>query len=248
MLATVWLGVVLVGLAAWTVIDMRQYRAFTLVEDSAQRRGFYGRWTAQSFLILVGGSLITAAVLGRSLPFTATPPEFEQIADSLMPSAAGPSDGEGRLSQAIGFGLGVSIAITVGVWRMRRAMRAMLGDFDALIPRNGREMLAALPLCLNAGFSEELFFRLALPLLITAVTGSGVIGLGASTVIFGLVHAYQGWRGVIGTTLAGTVMTAIYLQSGSLLRPMMLHALIDIFTLIARPMLAARLSGSGRQH
>lgn len=125
-------------------------------------------------------------------------------------------------------------------------MRTIVGDVDAMIPRNRREMLFALPLCLNAGFSEELFFRLALPLLIANVTGSVGVGLVASAVIFGLIHAYQGWRGVIATTVAGFFLAFVYLKSGSLIHPMVLHALIDVLALIVRPALAARLGGVGR--
>lgn len=47
-----------------------------------------------------------------------------------------------------------------------------VGPAQALIPQNRREAVLALLLSLKAAFSEEIFFRLALPLLLFRVTGS----------------------------------------------------------------------------
>ncbi|MBI1404648.1 MAG: CPBP family intramembrane metalloprotease [Caulobacter sp.] len=104
-----------------------------------------------------------------------------------------------------------------------------------MIPRNRRELLAALPLAINAGVSEELFFRLMLPLVITLVTGSALAGLGLSVVVFGLVHWYQGWKGMLAVTLIGAFLTWLYVSSGSLVKPMVVHVLIDVVALVIRP-------------
>lgn len=245
-MAALCLFAILACLAFWVVRDIRQYRLFKATTDSIVRQRYYLSWTVQSFVLLVGLSAITAAVLGRDLPLLTLPPEFRELAAASSPPDQGSDSEEGRFGMAIGFALGLGIAVAVHVWRMRRAMTAMLGDVDSMIPRNRREILAALPLCLNAGFSEELFFRLALPLLIASVTGSVLIGLAASAVIFGLIHLYQGWKGVIATMVAGVVLTVIYLQSGSLIRPMLLHALMDVLALVVRPALSARFGAAGR--
>ena len=47
-------------------------------------------------------------------------------------------------------------------------------------------------------------------------------------VAFGLAHAYQGPVGILTTGLLGGVMAALYLQTGSLLLPVLLHAAIDL--------------------
>jgi membrane protease YdiL (CAAX protease family) len=47
-------------------------------------------------------------------------------------------------------------------------------------------------------------------------------------VAFGVAHAYQGRAGIVGTGLLGGGMAAMYLQTGSLLLPVVLHALIDL--------------------
>jgi membrane protease YdiL (CAAX protease family) len=133
--------------------------------------------------------------------------------------------------------LGLSIIAFVQWRRLRRLVLPVMGDVEPLLPRNGRERLIAIPLSLNAGFSEELFFRLALPLLIAHVTGSAVAALAIATVAFGLVHAYQGWKGVAGTALIGGVLMIQYLVHGSLLRVMVIHAAIDLVALLVRPAL-----------
>jgi len=51
---------------------------------------------------------------------------------------------------------------------------------------------------------------------------------------------------VIATTVVGAVLTLVYLRSGSILRPMMLHALMDIVALIVRPLVTERLARSRR--
>jgi membrane protease YdiL (CAAX protease family) len=45
---------------------------------------------------------------------------------------------------------------------------------------------------------------------------------------FGLAHAYQGVAGVLTTGVLGGVLAAVYLQTGSLLLPVVLHVVIDL--------------------
>lgn len=242
----IWLGVVVTGLAVWTITDRKQYQALKTVEETARRQRFYILWTVQGFVLMVGASVITAWALGRHLPLQTLPLEFQSLAAALQPPSSEGQGAERRIGLVIGVGFGVAIAAGVQIWRMKRAMKTIVGDVEAMIPRNRKEMLVALPLCLSAGIGEELFFRLALPLLIASVTGSVVIAFAASAVIFGLIHAYQGWKGIIATTFAGLFLTYVYLSSGSIIRPMILHVVIDVLALIVRPAIARRLSGGRR--
>lgn len=247
MLATIWLMVVLVGLFAWTLQDNRQYACFKAVEDSAARRAFYRRWTVQSFVFLTGASAVTLLILGRSTALIGLPAEFQALAAALSrPARSQAASGDAMLGMTIGFVLGLAVIIAVQVWRIKKMLIPVASDVEALIPRNTAERLAVAPLCLNAGFSEELFFRLALPLLIAHVTGSTVVGIVAAIVLFGSIHAYQGWKGVVATTLAGAFLTFVYFKSGSLLRPMVLHATIDTVALIVRPWIVGRLAARAK--
>ncbi|MBW8732872.1 MAG: CPBP family intramembrane metalloprotease, partial [Asticcacaulis sp.] len=107
----------------------------------------------------------------------------------------------------------------------------------ALLPRTGRERFWAGLIALNAGLSEELFFRLALPLLLATVTGQPALAFWLAVVIFGLGHAYQGLFGVIATTIIGALLGLIYLYSGNLWLVVGIHAGIDLWSLVVMPLL-----------
>ena len=56
------------------------------------------------------------------------------------------------------------------------------------------------------------------------------------TLLFGVVHLYQGVAGVVSATLLGALMAAVALATGSLLLPVLLHAAIDLRgLLLTRP-------------
>ena len=56
-----------------------------------------------------------------------------------------------------------------------------------------------------------------------------------SAVLFGMVHVLEGWNTFtfLYTGAFGFAMTVVYLQSGNILLPMILHSLIDIFSHLA---------------
>lgn len=245
MLATIWLVALVAILILWTWYDARQFAAFRQLEDSAARRASYLRWAWQSFAILTGGSVITLLVLGRFDAVWGLPQEFRQLGAAFDRKDA-LQTADGALGFVIGMSVGLVILISVQVWRLRKMMKPLGPEIEAMFPRNGKERLAVLPLCLNAGFSEELLFRLALPLLIAEVTGSALVGLVAATILFGLAHAYQGWKGVVVTMLVGGLFVLLFLQGASLLRLMILHAAIDVVALIIRPLAAQWLAGRPR--
>ena len=64
------------------------------------------------------------------------------------------------------------------------------------------------------------------------VTRDNVLGLiqaaGIASLVFGLGHAYQGWKGMLLTGVVGAFLAVLYLVSGSLIAPMILHALMDM--------------------
>ncbi|NML07635.1 CPBP family intramembrane metalloprotease [Sphingomonas sp. G-3-2-10] len=113
----------------------------------------------------------------------------------------------------------------------------MAGDVEALLPRNGRETLCGALLSLNAGATEELFFRLYLPLLLVLAGLNPVAAFVVAAIVFGLVHLYQGAAGVLATGVLGAALTLAYLLSGSLALPILLHVAIDLNALVVRPTL-----------
>jgi membrane protease YdiL (CAAX protease family) len=114
----------------------------------------------------------------------------------------------------------------------------------ALLPRTPGERRLFTVVGVTAGVCEEWLYRGFFLAVVAALTGglpTGVLVLVAA-VSFGLAHAYQGVAGVLTTGVLGGVMAALYLQTGSLLLPVLLHAAIDLrFLLVPERALPAGL-------
>ncbi|MDT8759507.1 CPBP family intramembrane metalloprotease [Sphingomonas psychrotolerans] len=236
-----WLSVMLVSMALWLRRDVAVYRRFEALTATADRQRVYWRWIAQSFTILVGASLVSLWLVGGWSALTNFPAAFEPAHHALKPKAGDHADGGGT-GLAIGMAAGLAVVIAVQWRRLRKLLKPARMPGEALIPRNRSEAAIAFLLSLNAGFSEELFFRLALPLLLFDMCGSLPIAFGAAGICFGLAHAYQGWKGIAATMAAGGGLTLIYLSHGSLLRVILLHAAIDIVALLVRPAITSWLA------
>jgi membrane protease YdiL (CAAX protease family) len=61
----------------------------------------------------------------------------------------------------------------------------------------------------------------------------GLIGaLILSSCVFGFAHLYQGVVGIVQTTILGAIFGLVFIVTGSLLLPMILHVLIDLRILL----------------
>ena len=114
----------------------------------------------------------------------------------------------------------------------------------ALLPRTAGERRLFTAVGVTAGVCEEWLYRGFFLAVVAAIAGglpTGVLVVIAA-LAFGLAHAYQGRAGVLTTGVLGGVMAALYLQTGSLLLPVLLHAAIDLrFLLVpARALPAGR--------
>src|SRR3546814_20674576 len=89
----------------------------------------------------------------------------------------------------------------------------MLGDFSLLLPRGRGEMLHAAASALAAGITEELYFRLLLPLTIALVTGNALVGFAVATLLFGIAQRSHRWRGVRAPRAVGAVPAFGYLAA-----------------------------------
>lgn len=121
---------------------------------------------------------------------------------------------------------------TWGVYRradLRAQTREQIGPLDTIMPRNRREMGWFVGLSVTAGFCEELLFRGFLFWWLDARLGLGTLGAAVvSTVIFGLMHSYQGWSGMVRTGAVGGVMMGLYWLAGSIWPVVVLHVLVDV--------------------
>jgi membrane protease YdiL (CAAX protease family) len=80
---------------------------------------------------------------------------------------------------------------------------------------------------LAAGLGEELAYRGYAILALAPLTGT--LGAAAvTTVVFAVMHAYQGRLGVVRTGVMGAVLAAGFLATGSILPSILAHASIDV--------------------
>ncbi len=106
-------------------------------------------------------------------------------------------------------------------------LESAFGELSIMMPLNGSELARFNMLSLTAGIVEEtlwrgfLFWYLGhvMPLWIAAII---------SAVGFGLAHSYQGLANVPRVAMIGAVFASLYLLTGSLWLPIILHAAVDL--------------------
>lgn len=149
----------------------------------------------------------------------------------------------GFVSAAI---LGSLVPLVVFWARSRRSggpavsesLRRMLEPVSALLPDTPQERRLFAALAVTAGICEELLFRGFLLFYLQEVFPGLPLwaAVVVSSAIFGIAHLYQGLGGVVGTSAFGAAMAVLYVVSGSLLIPIILHALLDLrILLLYRP-------------
>jgi membrane protease YdiL (CAAX protease family) len=118
---------------------------------------------------------------------------------------------------------------------LRARLAAAFDEIGYLLPRTAREKLLFAGVSVTAGITEELIYRGFLVRYLAAGPWglSAAAALAVSSVAFGVAHAGQGVRGMLLTGVLGLLLGGLYLASGSLLLPILLHTLIDLRALAA---------------
>ena len=134
------------------------------------------------------------------------------------------------------FGLSVAVGTVIGVARGRRRQptehRERIRKLYA--PTSTPEYLWAIAGGTCAGICEEIAYRGVLLALLARLTESLGIAIVLCVVFFVLAHLPQGLRGAIGVGSLATIFHIVYAVTGSLLAPIIIHALYDIgiFTIL----------------
>jgi len=230
------LAVMLAIVALNVIAGPRGYRLLAEA-GGVGRKAFYRRMLTAQIVQFTLPPIIGLLALGRIGAVTELPPELWPASALLRGDVpAVPID---PLLTPM-FGVAVLVAIPLGSfltwrrWRKGKGAPAYLARLSALLPRDRDEVLLGAAISVAAGIGEELFFRLLLPMLLAAFVGA-IPAIIVAFLLFGLAHAYQGWKGVTVTTLVGILFTTMYLMSGSLAIAMLFHVTIDLMTLAIRP-------------
>lgn len=105
----------------------------------------------------------------------------------------------------------------------------------ALLPRTAAERRWAVAVSLTAGICEEVLYR-GLLVVLAVDLGLGVVPAAIVAVaVFGMAHVYQGLAGAVGALVLGAVLAALYVSTGSLLLPIVVHVLVDLRGLVLVP-------------
>ena len=136
----------------------------------------------------------------------------------------------------IGVGVGLVIVVVL-LWRQRRAalgsaemlerLRERMRHLEVMLPHSRDEWHRFIALSFTAGICEEVLFRGYI--LWYLVHWFGLLpAAGLTAVLFGIGHVYQGPKGILQTGLFGAFLAAVYVLTGSLFMPMVLHTLMDL--------------------
>ena len=105
------------------------------------------------------------------------------------------------------------------------------------LPATASERAWFAAVSVTAGICEEVLFRgfLLHYLLVVPWRLSLTAALLVAAVIFGFQHLYQGAVGSVVSGVVGFLLSLLFLVTGNLLAPMVLHALLDLRMLVVLP-------------
>lgn len=216
--------------------DRREYQRFKRYRSTARRQAMYRKWLRESFLVFGGLSLVLLVLVWQFVPLV-----LDEINGwDAVRAARTWYESLGWLSIALTVLLAFIVLVLPNLLlflaRKQDEVTA-IGDIQSLIPRNTAEVRLGAIISLNAGVVEELLFRLAVPALIYGAFGNALVALIVSALLFGALHAYQGAVGIIGTTVVGVFLLTLYVATGSILVPIVVHVLIDLRAFVLIPLI-----------
>jgi len=240
-LLTLWATV---GEAVWGYISHKRFMAAYSVDKRQARLAIYRRWTTS--LVLLGLSVAGSFVLlpGLRLELLGLRPAYP--VSRIDPALLGIIGGAG-------FGIVVgTVVLLVARRRSANALTYIPGgkQLEPMLPQCRDERSRYVLLSLAAAIVEELVWRGMIVFVITYIFPRSELLTVAcvSGAIFGVVHLYQGALGVLVTGLIGFALCAVYVYSGSLLIPVLLHFAMDVRGILLSPKTGSAVPVTGRQH
>lgn len=96
-----------------------------------------------------------------------------------------------------------------------------------MMPQNGNELARFYGLSLTAGIVEEILWRGFMFWYLGQFMPLAAVAL-VSTVMFALAHLYQGWSQLPGIMLVAGAFAGLYILTGSVWLPIVLHIAVDV--------------------
>jgi len=228
--ASIAVVVLLVGWAVWGVLAWPPLKRALAAGDRTAL-------TAEYRLTIIGEVVLAA------LAFGAAAWAGFGIVRASQGLAIGSAIGVGALQPPVLAGVGTAIVGgVIGIVVARRSGKApqLAGDIAALLPETTTERRWFAAVCVCVGVCEELLYRGFMGGWLSDIGLNGVAVLVIGSVFFGLAHSYQGASGVAATTMLGALLHVLYVGTGSIWVPIVLHILLDLRLLLIVP---TRLAG-----
>lgn len=111
--------------------------------------------------------------------------------------------------------------------RRQEVFRRAFDRVGVILPHSHQELRSFMAVAFTAGVCEEILYRGFLIWYLFWLVGLWP-ALVVSSLLFGLAHTYQGWRGIVLTGLIGLLEAMFYVLTASLWVPMLLHVAIDV--------------------
>jgi len=191
---------------------------------------FYGKIVAASWIC----ASVAALTIGMVTAFTLhrTPGEIPWLDSGTR---------AGKFLEGITVGMLIAILLPAMFALWNEKLRARAGKaarkLAFLLPSSGEERRWWWLVCITAGVSEEIVYRGFLLHYFHVLPShlSLTWALVAASVIFGIGHLYQGVGGAVQAALIGFVLGAMFVVTGNLLLPMVIHTLLDLRVLAVLP-------------
>ena len=104
-----------------------------------------------------------------------------------------------------------------------------------LLPHTRKERALAAGMAVTGGVFGELLYRGLFIVLVASMDVPLWIAAVLSVVLFSLAHLYQGWWGLLSAGFSGTLFTILYLGTGSLLVPVLVHVALNLRSIVFPP-------------
>ena len=105
-----------------------------------------------------------------------------------------------------------------------------------LVFNGPEEILLVCVLIIVVAIAEETIFRGYLMLRFSRLTGSLSASVIISSVLFSLGHGYEGLATMVTIWISGMIVALIYVWRKSLVAPIVIHLLIDLYPLVLMPL------------
>ena len=141
------------------------------------------------------------------------------------------------LKKEAALGVGLFLPLIFCVWLIEKGFRLLgfsshMNDPPKFLAfREPLEILLASALIVVVAIAEETIFRGYLMLRLNKITGNLSAAVVISSVLFSLGHGYEGPATMATIFISGMVVALIYVWRKSLVAPMVIHLLIDLYPL-----------------